>query len=196
MPLRAGSKAINPATGSHWEVIESDAETAGRGFTIEVRCAPNAPADILEHVHLDWTETFEIVSGSARYKLNGVEGAASAGESVTMPPNQPHVHPWNAGDAEMVYRQVARFARPDPAAAQEVLGVFFTLFGLTAEGKIGRRGLPKNPLQFAATLRTLVRHDGYDASVPIPAQKLLAATLGWLAEAIGYRAVYPRFVGD
>jgi hypothetical protein len=73
----------------------------------------------------------------------------------------------------------------------DVLGVFATLNGLTREGKVGRRGLPKNPRQFAATLRTLVKHEGFDASVPIPAQRFLGATLGWLSEALGYRAVYP-----
>jgi hypothetical protein len=42
----------------------------------------------------------------------------------------------------------------------------------------------------------LVKHEGFDASVPIPLQRFLSATLGWISEALGYRAVYPRFVGD
>ena len=29
---------------------------------------------------------------------------------------------------------------------------------VTSEGKVDKRGLPKNPLQFAATLRTLVKY--------------------------------------
>ena len=96
----------------------------------------------------------------------------------------------------MVYRQTNKFARRSPEAVDDVIGVFATLNGLTREGKVGRRGLPKNPLQFAATLRTLVKHEGFDASVPIPVQRFLGATLGWISEALGYRAVYPRFVGD
>ena len=96
----------------------------------------------------------------------------------------------------MVYRQTNEFARRSPEAVDDVIGVFATLNGLTREGKVGRRGLPKNPLQFAATLRTLVKHEGFDASVPIPFQRFLSATLGWISEALGYRAVYPRFVGD
>ena len=118
-----------------------------------MRCAAGAPVDVLEHVHTNWTETFEIISGEAKYKLDGAEGTASAGEQVLMPPNQPHVHPWNDGAGEMVYRQVAEFAAPSPAAADEIIGTFFTLFGPTAEGKVGKRELPKNPLQFAATLK-------------------------------------------
>lgn len=68
----------------------------------------------------------------------------------------------------MVYRQTNEFARRSPEAVDDVIGVFATLNGLTREGKVGRRGLPKNSLQFAATLRTLVKHEGFDASVPIP----------------------------
>jgi len=111
-----------------------------------------------------------------------------------MPPRVPHVHPWNAGDTEMVYRQVNDFGRPDRAAVQEVLGVFATINGLAEEGKIGRRGLPKNPLQLAATLRTLARYGGFDAKLPIPLQQLVSATLGRLAEALGYRGCYPRYI--
>lgn len=57
----------------------------------------------------------------------------------------------------MVYRQINEFERRNSQAVTDVLGVFATLNGLTLEGKVGSKGLPKNPLQFAATLRTLVR---------------------------------------
>lgn len=36
----------------------------------------------------------------------------------------------------------------------------------------------------------------YDTKLPIRLQKLVSATLGSLAEALGYRATYPRFVGN
>jgi hypothetical protein len=48
-------------------------------------------------------------------------------------------------------------------------------------------------LQLAATLRTLGKHGGYSTRMPIATQKLLSATLGRLAEALGYRAVYARY---
>jgi hypothetical protein len=50
------------------------------------------------------------------------------------------------------------------------------------------------PLQAAATIRTLTKHGGFDAAVPIALQLGLSATLGRLAEARGYRAVYDRYV--
>lgn len=117
-----------------------------------------------------------------------------AGESIVTPPGLKHIHPWNAGDGVMVYRQVVDCGKRSPDALHDVIGVFATLNGLAREGRLNGKGLPKNPLQFAATLRTLVKHEGYDAAAPVGAQRFLAATLGRLAETLGYRAVYPRYL--
>jgi len=192
--IRAGFTIESPLTKSRTTVLESDGETGGMGWLLEVHCPPKAGPDIAEHLHLSWTESFEIVSGTALYKLDGVQKTAQAGEKIVMPPGHPHIHPWNGGDTPLVYRQRDRFAQANPAAVQDVLGVFATVAGLAREGKVDSMGRPKNPLQLTATLRTLSQYDGYDASLPIPAQKFLAATLGWLANALGYRAVYPRYV--
>jgi len=37
-------------------------------------------------------------------------------------------------------------------------------------------------------------HGGFDASVPVPHQRFVSATIGRLAEALGYHGSYPRFV--
>lgn len=196
MPLKAGSATTSPKTGSLWKVVESDQETAGMGFTLEVTCPSGTGQDVLEHLHLNWVEEFEIVSGSAKYRLNSVEKSAKKGDKIMMPPNQPHIHPWNVGRGKMIYRQVAKFETSDPKAFQEVIGAFFAMFGLAGEGKTRDDGLPKNLFQFAATLKTLTRHQGYDAAAPIFVQNLTAATLGTLAGWLGYKAVYPRYLNN
>ena len=192
--IRAGFTIENPITKSRTVVIESDEETKGMGWLLEVSCAPKAPPDIGEHLHLTWTETFEIISGTAYYKLNGVKKTAQAGEKIVMPPRQFQIHPWNAGETEMIYRQRDQFGQPGHQAVQDVLGVFATIAGLAREGKVDKKGLPKDPLQLAIILRTLSKYGGYDASLPIPVQNFLAATLGWLAKALGYKAVHPQYV--
>lgn len=192
--IRAGFVIENPTTQSRTVVVESDAETDGTGWLLEVKCVPGARPDVAEHLHLAWMETFEILRGTAHYKINGIRKTAQAGEAFTVLPRQLHVHPWNAGDSDLVFRQRSEFGQSSPKAVQEVLGVFATLVGLVGEGKAGKRGLPRNPLQIFATLRTLAGHGGYDASLPIPVQNFLAATLGRLTEALGYRGVYPRSV--
>jgi hypothetical protein len=116
------------------------------------------------------------------------------GESIIMPPGVPHVHPWNTGSDQMVFRHTNDFGATTPEALTDVLGAFATMFGLAREGKVGKRGLPKNPLQLAATARTLTKHRNFDAAIPIPLQLAVSATLGRLAEALGYRGVYDRYL--
>ncbi len=194
--IRAGFTIENPMTKSRTIVVEGDAETKGMGWLLEVHCAPQMRSDVPEHLHLTWTETFEIISGSAHYKLNGIQKRAEAGEKFVVLPRELHIHPWNAGDTEMVYRQTNRFEQRSPQAVQDVLGVFATRAGLAREGKVDSNGRPKNPLQLGITIRTLNRYGGYDARTPMAVQNFLGATLGRLAEVLGYKAVYPQFVGE
>lgn len=190
--IKANFVIANPLTHSTTKVIESDQETNGMGWMLEVTCQPQSKPDIKEHIHLNWVEKFEIISGEAFYKLNGKEKRASFGETFTVMPGQKHIHPWCAGNEPMVYTQKNQFGKYSPDAVQEVLGVFATVAELAREGKVNKDGLPKNPLQLAATLRTLAKHGGYDASIPIGATKFISATLGKFAELIGYRGVYSK----
>lgn len=191
--IRTGFVIENPITKSRTTVVESDAETSGMGWLLEVTCPPKAGPDIAEHVHMTWTETFEILKGTAYYSVEGIQGTAQAGDSFTVLPKQLHIHPWNAGDSEMVFRQRSDFGTAAPNAVPEVLGVFATIADLARQGKVDRRGLPKNPLQLAATLRTLTKYGGYDASIPFGLQRLIAGTLGRVAEWAGYQGAAPRY---
>ena len=192
--IRTGFTIENPITQSRTVVVTSDQETNGMGWSIESYCVPKAGPDIAEHLHLTWTETFEIIAGTAHYSVDGKQQLAQAGDTFVVLPQQRHIHPWNAGESTLIYRQTDQFEAAAPEAIQDVLGTFATMAGLAREGKINQKGLPKNPLQLAATMRTLGKHGNYDAALPIPVQQLLGATLGRLAEALGYRAVYPQYV--
>lgn len=192
--MQAGFETTDPFTGFRFVLVEGAKETDGRGWVIEVHCPPGAPPFAPEHVHLTWKETFEILHGEARYSLGGKERSATTGDTIIMPAGIKQIHPWNGGTTEMVYRQVDDFGRSCPEAVDDVLGAFATIYGMAREGKIGKKGLPKNPLQFAATLRTFTKHETFDTSVPILAQRIVSATFGRLAEMFGYRGIYPRYV--
>ena len=192
--IRAGFVIENPITKSKTRVIESDAETNGQGWLLEITCVPHARPDIPEHLHQTWTERFEIITGTAYYKLDGVQKSAQAGDTFTVLPGQAHIHPWNAGDTVVVFRQKTDFGEANPQIVQEVLGVFATIARLAQQGKVTERGLPKHPLQLAASLRLLNKHGSYDQSLPIPVQKLLSATLGRFAELLGYKGVDPQLL--
>jgi hypothetical protein len=94
----------------------------------------------------------------------------------------------------MVYRQTNDFGASTPEAVDEMLGAYATINGLAREGRIGKRGMPKNLLQLVATGRAYTKHGSFDAAVPIPLQLGLSVALGRLAEVLGYRAVYDRYL--
>ena len=193
--IRAGFSFEHPVSGTRTVVLESDAETGGLGWLVEVTRVTSEGPDLAEHLHESWTEIFEIVSGTARYRIAGVEQTARAGQSFVVPPGQMHVHPWNADGERLVYRQRTRFAEPNPAAVQEILGLFATRAGMLRDGlePTSRFG---QMLQSAVTLRTAIRHGNYMAEPSIPKQKSIAATLGVLGATLGYRTVHAKYVGD
>ena len=192
--ISPGFETTDPVTQTRTVVIQGARETSGRGRVIEVHCPQGAAPGFLAHVHRTWTETFEILQGSAICRLGVTELSLAAGERLVRPPKVPRVHPWNAGSGVMVYRQTNDFGASTPEAVDDVLGAFATIHGLAREWRVGKRGMPRNLLQFAATGRALTKHGGFDAAVPIPLQLGLSATLGRLAEALGYRAVYDRYM--
>ena len=193
--IKAGFTIESPLTKSRTVVIESDAETKGMGWVLEIHTLPQAGIDVPEHLHTTWTETFEILAGSAHYKLDGMRKTIQAGEKFVVPPGHLHVHPWNAGESEMVYRQTNRFDRVSPDAVQEVLGVFATRADLAREGKVDAQGRPKNIFQLAVTIRMLNRHGGYDARSSMAVQNFIGGTLGRLGGLLGYKAVDPKYAG-
>jgi len=193
--IKAGWETTDPRTRTRTVVVKGAAETAGRGWVLEVHCPEGALAPNPAHLHQRWVETFETVEGTAAYTLKGEQRTLKKGESVVFPAGVPHMHPWNTGSGEMVYRQTTDFGATTPDTVTAVMGALATINGLTREGRVGKRGLPKNPFQFVATGRVYLSHDVYDAALPIALQKGLAAAFGPLAELFGYRGVYDRFVG-
>ena len=175
-------------------LIESDADTDYMGYTLEIREPPHLEPSIAANMHRQWHERFEIIEGTAQYKIGDVVQTAVAGETVTMPAAQFHVNPYNGGDTELMMRQIVRYEARDTQAMTDTFGIVHTITGLGEEGKLNEKGLPKNPLQLAAVLHKLAGYEVYAADIPIGVQKFLAATLGRLAVALGYRAVYRRFL--
>jgi len=192
--IRAGFTFEHPTTKTRTVVLESDAETHGMGWLLEVIRYSEVGSDLGEHLHQTWTESFEIVKGTAKYKLDGVERIAKAGETFIVDPGHFHVHPWNATEGELVYRQRDHFDRPNPAAVQDILGIFATRTGMARDG-IRYKGFAKLLFQ-SATVRTAIKHGNYVANPSMTMQKILASTLGVLGEMLGYKAVQAKYVAE
>ena len=152
--ISQGFETTDPITMTRLVVVKAAQDTGGRGWVTEVHCpegaAPWGPA----HVHRSWTQTFDILQGTASCRLGTTVHTLRTGERIVMPPGVPHVHPWNTGSGVMVFRHTNEFGASTPEAVHDVLGAFATINGLAREGRIGKNGVPKNPLQAAATIRT------------------------------------------
>ena len=145
--FKAGDIVENPVTGQRILICKTEQETQGAYVQVEYFHKPFAGKNgAPRHLHPAWTERFEILSGSAGYRLGEQERPAGPGEVVVFPAGVGHVHPWNAGAEELHVRQTTIPAQPDPVGLGTALTVIETLFHLAQEGKVNRDGLP-NPLQ-------------------------------------------------
>jgi mannose-6-phosphate isomerase-like protein (cupin superfamily) len=76
----------NPRTG---EQVEIELHTPERLVMHSTWTRPGHRA--VEHVHPEMEERFDILEGTAAFRIQGVERTASAGDVVVVPPGTPHV---------------------------------------------------------------------------------------------------------
>src|SRR5579859_6666135 len=97
--IRAGETIYNRVTGVRLTVCKTQEQTKGDGFEVEYIIDADSEGrdvnNVWPHLHMWWTETFEILSGSGRYSLEGYQYDVKAGDVITFPPEQAHKHPWN-----------------------------------------------------------------------------------------------------
>jgi len=190
--MKAGDVWFNPVTGMRMVVVQTPRETGGRSMTVEYELRPHTGRDVAPaHRHRIYTERFDILAGRAAYVCGDEERTATAGETVVIPLDTTHVHPWSISDEALVVRQTTEAARPDEATLTAALAGVRTGFYLAAEGKVDAQGRP-NPLQAAVIFNALLP-DNYLPNIPLPAQRLLFGALAGLGRRLGYRLTYPRF---
>ena len=180
----------NPHSGTRVRVVSAD-EEAGRSFVVEYVAAPgNTRAVVFPHRHESWVEHFEVLDGHARYRVAEAEGELSTGETVEVPPQVVHTHPWNAGASELRVRQTTTLLKPDPAAIRDTLHGFAMLAWLAREGRVDERGRP-SLLQGAVIQESMQRHGGSLPGLPVPLQRALIRVLAALGRRRGYVACDP-----
>jgi quercetin dioxygenase-like cupin family protein len=90
---RAGETVENPATGERVTFVRTGADTGGELLELEL-VWPHEGQRAPEHVHPEMEERYEVLSGSAAFRIAGEERIAGPGEVVTVPPNTAHLA-WN-----------------------------------------------------------------------------------------------------
>jgi mannose-6-phosphate isomerase-like protein (cupin superfamily) len=178
--IRKGDRLENPVTGEVLIFHRTSRETGGEAVLVETIVRPGGFV-AAAHVHPHQTERFEVLEGRVGLRVGDKEVVAGPGELVTVEPGTPHRF-WNAGETE------ARFVcevRP----ALEFESLIETMFGLAADGKTNRKGMP-NPLRLAVIARS-----HFDTvRLPFPPawlQRLGLAMGASLGRLLGYR---PTFV--
>jgi mannose-6-phosphate isomerase-like protein (cupin superfamily) len=179
MSIRQGDTIENPVTGERLVFVETSSETGGELVVVEAFVKPTGFV-ASAHLHPYQEERFEILRGEVGFMVGRHRMIATPGKGVRVPAGTPHKF-WNAGEDEAHFVCKIR-----PALQFERL--IETMFGLAADGKTNRKGMP-NPLRLAVIARA--HYD--DVRLPFPPEWMqrmglaLGAPLGRL---LGYQAVY------
>ncbi len=171
----------NPYTGERIIFEQTEQDTGGVLVAFEHFMSPRPTPTFPEHVQLKQEERFEILAGSARYRLNGVDGEAHTGETVIIPARAIHINCWNAGLEELQMRHSFR-----PGLGADIF--FETLFTLALNGKTNAKG-ELNLLQLAV-IGNEIESQTFNAGIPIPLQRLALPVLAMIGRLFGYRARY------
>jgi len=171
----------NPYTGERIIFEQTEQDTGGSMVAFEHFMLPRSRPIFPEHVQLNQEEQFEIISGTAHYRLGGVEGQAQTGETVVVPPRVIHINCWNAGPEALKMRHSFR-----PALGTDIF--FETIFTLAMNGKTNSKG-EVNLLQLAV-IGNEIESQTFNAGIPIPIQRAALPVLAMVGRLLGYRARY------
>ena len=178
---RKGAVIEHPVTGERFTFLETAEDTGGGYVRIELRVEPRGFV-AAPHVHPRIEETFQILSGTFAFVVDGEERRVGAGEGATIRAGTPHAW-WNSSDEEGV--AIVEFR---PALNTE--GFFETFFGLAQDGKVDpKTGLP-SMLWLAVILRSY-RDFLHLAKPPLFVQRAVFTPLAALARLLGRRVPYP-----
>ena len=174
-----GQALNNPSTKERIVFQQTEKDTDGEVVAFDHYMPPSRASSFPEHVQLNQEERFDIMSGTARYCLDGLEREAHAGEAVIVPPGVFHINCWNAGPDELHLRHSFR-----PALGADYF--FETMFTLAQSGKANAKG--EINLLHLAVIGSEIASQTYRAGIPIPLQHLGLSLLAALGRLLGYRA--------
>jgi mannose-6-phosphate isomerase-like protein (cupin superfamily) len=181
--IRTGQTIENPVTGEQLIFHKTSRDTNGAYVLVETILRPGATV-AAAHVHPYQAEQFRVLTGRVGMKVGRKRVEAGPGEVVTVDPGTPHTF-WNASDCE------ARFVcEVRPAGEFEQL--IETMFGLAADGKTSRKGMP-NPLRLAV----IAKHHFDDVRLPLIPDALQRAALACgapIGRLLGYGPTYAATV--
>jgi quercetin dioxygenase-like cupin family protein len=177
--IRPGDTIENPVTGEVVHFLRTSAETDGELVEIECTVRPGGGV-AAAHVHPYQSERFEVIEGTFEFRHGRSKATVTAGDVVIVEAGTVHAFS-NVGDEPATFVCQVR-----PALQFEQFLV--TMFGLAADGKTNRRGMP-NPLRLA-----VIANANFDdlrmPHVPAFAQKAVLAMGAAFGRLAGYQPTY------
>jgi quercetin dioxygenase-like cupin family protein len=185
----AGQAFENPVTGERMIFNKTAHETNGTLLEIEFFVKSSSGRGLAAHFHPYYAERVEIIAGVAHYKLGQTERPAKAGDVIMLLQGIPHIHPWNTGNDVLHWRKTTQLDKSDEHLLLASAAFFESLYALAQQGKVGKNGMPKNPLQTVMLLQAL-QPSAYIAGLPIWLQRSLFGVLVAIGRALGYKSSY------
>jgi mannose-6-phosphate isomerase-like protein (cupin superfamily) len=127
------------------------------------------------HWHPVLAETFRVLEGRMRFRVDSSEFFLGAGEGLTVRPGEVHRF-WNTGEERL---RAVHVVRPPGHHRQ----MFELWHRLDLAGKTNRHGVPKDPLALGLLWEL---QDGYLAGIPVSFQRIFFGGLSRLARMTGY----------
>lgn len=155
-------------------------EDPGHGVLSYNRVMPPGTGRAVAHVHLDFDQRFTVLTGHARYDVDGLPSALAAGDEIFLPRGTVHVDPYPDGAEPLVVRNVGD---PEVAGARDYV---------RALGRAIRDGKTNAQDEFRFLHLMVVlragRSKSFVAGPPIALQRCAIPLLAAVGRAFGYRA--------
>jgi quercetin dioxygenase-like cupin family protein len=165
----------NPVTGERFTFTHTASSTDGELLAFDFALRPGGAVP-MPHVHPIQTERFEVTEGLMRFRVGLRTVLAGPGDVIEVEPGVAHSFA-NAGEQEARLRVEVR-----PALAMEEM--FADVIAMAQAGRMNRRGLPRNILDFAALARRYDR-EAHAPVIGMRLQRILLAPLTFLARRRG-----------
>lgn len=190
---RCGDVFQNNVTGERALVLRGSEDRGDAPAMVYLTLQPGG-AVVGEHTHPTIVETFTLVKGRLEAKIAGRRMSLSPGDTIRAEPNVPHDW-WNASATEEAHILIEIGGAPGtpPERGDRFEQMVSTLFGLANDGKVDKKGRPY-PLQAVLIAREFADVVAF-THPPRWVQNAMIALLAPVATAMGYRAIYPRYLG-
>jgi len=180
---RCGDVYENKVTGERAVVLRGDEDGHGQPGLVHLTARPHG-AVVGEHIHPQFQERFQVISGRLGTRLDGVERTLVAGQEAVARPGAAHDW-WNAGEDEA---QVLIEFTPLYPRFELMIG---NMFGLANAGKTNAKGMP-GLLQLALTGREFQDVMRF-TKPPQAVQTVMFGLLGPIGRMRGYRGTYAEY---